>query len=141
MVAHAQPLYFLTLKAFDESWKAGRYRVGAIEPHGYTRIGASIRHAGALLEKQPSGNKWIILISDGKPNDYDTYEGKYGVKDVKQSLRELHARNINTFALAVEAQARYYLPQMFGQNHYQILTNTNELLTALVKLFTKIKQM
>lgn len=132
---------FLTLKAFDESWKSGRYRVGAIEPHGYTRIGASIRHAGAMLEKQPSANKWIILISDGKPNDYDTYEGKYGVKDVKQSLRELHARNINTFALAVEAQARYYLPQMFGQNHYQILTNTNELLAALVKLFTKIKQM
>ena len=72
--------------------------------------------------KRSTKNKWVILISDGKPNDYDKYEGKYGVNDVKQALRELNERNINSYALAIEAQAKYYLPQMFGQNHYQILT-------------------
>jgi len=57
----------------------------------------------------------MILISDGKPNDYDKYEGKYGVNDVKQALRELNERNINTYALAIEASAKFYLPQMFGE--------------------------
>ncbi|MCK9290058.1 MAG: VWA domain-containing protein [Bacteroidales bacterium] len=131
---------FVTLKAFDESWQNTKYRIGAIEPSGYTRIGASIRHAGSLLDQRPSKNKWVILISDGKPNDYDRYEGRYGIFDVKQALKELHARHIHAFALAIEAQARYYLPQMFGQNHYQILTSPQELLTAIVKLYTKIKQ-
>jgi nitric oxide reductase NorD protein len=92
------------------------------------------------LDQRSTKNKWIILISDGKPNDYDRYEGQYGVNDVKQALKELHDREIHAFALAIEAQARYYLPQMFGQNHYQILTTPQELLTAMIKLYTKIKQ-
>lgn len=48
-------------------------------------------------------------------------------------------KNINSYALAIEAQAKYYLPQMFEQNHYQILTTPVELLESLVKLYEKIK--
>ena len=131
---------YLTVKDFDENWSAAKYKIGAIEPSGYTRIGAALRHAGARLDARKNKSKWIILISDGKPNDYDKYEGKYGINDVKQALRELNQRNINSYALAIEAQAKYYLPQMFGQNHYQILTTPSELLQSMVKLYEKIKQ-
>ena len=130
---------YLTLKGFDDDWNVAKYRVGAVEPSGYTRIGAALRHSGALLDNRDTKNKWVILISDGKPNDYDKYEGKYGVNDVKQALRELNERQINSYALAIEANAKYYLPQMFGQNHYQILTTPVELLQSLVKLYEKIK--
>jgi nitric oxide reductase NorD protein len=131
---------YLTLKDFDENWTIARNKIGAVEPSGYTRIGAALRHAGARMDTRSTKNKWIILISDGKPNDYDKYEGKHGISDVKQALRELNQRNINSYALAIEAQAKYYLPQMFGQNHYQILTTPVELLQSLVKLYEKIKQ-
>jgi nitric oxide reductase NorD protein len=130
---------YITLKDFDDNWNTAKYRIGAIEPSGYTRIGAALRHSGALLDKRDTKNKWVILISDGKPNDYDKYEGKYGVNDVKQALRELNERQINSYALAIEAHAKYYLPQMFGQNHYQILTTPVELVQSLVKLYEKIK--
>ena len=130
---------YLSIKDFDEDWSKAKYKVGAVEPSGYTRIGAALRHSGALLDKRETKNKWIILISDGKPNDYDKYEGKYGINDVKQALRELNERQINSYALAIEAQAKYYLPQMFGQNHYQILTTPVELLESMVKLYEKIK--
>ncbi|MDI5949973.1 nitric oxide reductase activation protein NorD [Flavobacterium yafengii] len=130
---------YLTVKDFDENWNIAKHKIGAIEPNGYTRIGAALRHAGARLDKRNTKNKWVILISDGKPNDYDKYEGKYGINDVKQALRELNNRNINSYALAIEAQAKYYLPQMFGQNHYQILTTPVELLQSLVQLYEKIK--
>ncbi len=130
---------YLTVKDFDENWNVAKHKIGAIEPSGYTRIGAALRHAGARLDKRNTKNKWVILISDGKPNDYDKYEGKYGINDVKQALRELNGRNINSYALAIEAEAKYYLPQMFGQNHYQILTTPVELLQSLVKLYEKIK--
>jgi len=130
---------YLTIKDFDEDWNKAKYKVGAVEPSGYTRIGAALRHSGAMLDKRDTKNKWVILISDGKPNDYDKYEGKYGVNDVKQALRELNERQINSYALAIEAEAKYYLPQMFGQNHYQILTTPIELLKSLVLLYEKIK--
>ena len=130
---------YLTIKDFDESWNVAKQKVGAVEPSGYTRIGAALRHAGVRLDKRSTKNKWMILISDGKPNDYDKYEGKYGINDVKQALRELNSKNINSYALAIEAEAKYYLPQMFGQNHYQILTTPVELLQSLVKLYEKIK--
>lgn len=130
---------YLTLKGFEDSWDKAKHKIGAIEPSGYTRIGTALRHSGALLDERETKNKWVILISDGKPNDYDKYEGKYGVNDVKQALRELNQRNINSYALAIEAEAKYYLPQMFGQNHYQILTTPVELLQSLVKLYDKIK--
>ncbi len=130
---------FLTLKEFDEPWQAAKLKVGAVEPQGYTRIGAALRHAGALMDTRPTKNKWVILMSDGKPNDFDKYEGKYGIQDVQQALRELHERQINSYALAVEAQAKYYLPQMFGQNHYQILTTPVELIQSMIKLYEKIR--
>ncbi|MEB2779712.1 VWA domain-containing protein [Algoriphagus sp. C2-6-M1] len=130
---------YLTLKDFDEPWQSAKHKIGAVEPNGYTRIGAALRHAGVRMDQRKMKNKWVILISDGKPNDYDMYEGKYGIQDVKQALRELNERQINSYALAIEAQAKYYLPQMFGQNHYQILTTPVELLKSLVKLYEKIK--
>ena len=130
---------YLTVKDFDENWNIAKHKIGAVEPNGYTRIGAALRHAGARLDKRNTKNKWVIVISDGKPNDYDKYEGKYGINDVKQALRELNARNINSYALAIEAEAKYYLPQMFGQNHYQILTTPVALLQSLVRLYEKIK--
>ncbi len=131
---------YFSIKSFKEPWSKGRCHVGAVEPSGYTRIGPALRHAGARLKQQSTRKKWLVLLSDGKPNDYDKYEGKYGVQDVKQALRELNAENINTYAVAIEDQARYYLPQMFGQNHYSILTSPMDMIQSLAKLYEKIER-
>jgi len=130
---------YLTLKDFDEKWKTAKRAVGAPRPEGYTRIGPALRHAGALLQSRPANNRWIVLLSDGKPNDFDRYEGRYGIGDVKQALRELSAGKVNTYALAIEAAARYYLPQMFGHDHYEILSSPNALLTKLIRLYERIR--
>ena len=130
---------YLNVKAFEEDWNKAKYKIGSIQPAGYTRIGTALRHSGTLLDSRKTKNKWVILISDGKPNDFDRYEGKYGINDVKQALRELNEKQINAYALAIEATAKHYLPQMFGQNHYQILSSPVELLTSLVKLYERIK--
>ncbi len=131
---------YITLKGFDESWEKGKHKIGAVKASGYTRIGPALRHAGAMLAERPSSNKWLLILSDGKPNDYDKYEGKYGVADVKQALLELKKMHIHTHALAIEKQAKYYLPQMFGVSNYQVMPNPNSLLKALVLLFEKIRQ-
>ncbi|WP_341836180.1 VWA domain-containing protein [Chitinophaga pollutisoli] len=130
---------YITLKDFDDNWRTARYAVGAPQPEGYTRIGPALRHSGALLQQREGRHKWIILLSDGKPNDFDRYEGRYGIADVRQALRELSQRHIQTYALAIEAAARYYLPQMFGHDHYQVISSPNALFTKLIKLYERIR--
>ena len=131
---------FHTLKDFGEDWTKGKQRLGSVEPQGYTRIGPALRHSKALIEAHPASQKWVVLLSDGKPNDYDRYEGQYGIADVRQALRELHERHISTYAVAVESVARYYLPQMFGQNHYNILSHPDQLVQALALLYRRINE-
>ncbi len=99
------------MKGFDEVWNKTKYKIGAVEASGYTCIGAALRYSGALFDKRDTKNKWDILTSDGKPNDYDKYEVKFGINDVKQALCELNQGQINSYALAIEAEAKYYLPQ------------------------------
>lgn len=130
---------YISIKDFSDDWLKARKNIGAVEPEGYTRIGPALRHAKSLISKRDFQNKWVILLSDGKPNDYDKYEGKYGVADVKQALREMHEYHINTYAIAIESSAKYYLPQMFGQNHYNILSHPNMLLHSLTTFYQRIQ--
>ncbi|RLD74676.1 MAG: NorD protein, partial [Bacteroidetes bacterium] len=129
---------YISVKDFDDDWTKARRNIGTVEPRGYTRIGPALRHANSLISKRKMQNKWVILLSDGKPNDYDKYEGRYGIADVKQALREMHEYHINTYAIAIESTAKYYLPQMFGQNHYNILSHPDMLLKSLTTLYQRI---
>ncbi|MCP3931873.1 MAG: VWA domain-containing protein [Bacteroidetes bacterium] len=130
---------YMPIKGFRENWTKAKQKLSQIQPEGYTRIGPALRHSKAVIEKHSARHKWVILLSDGKPNDYDKYEGKYGVADVKQALREMHANHINTYAVAIESIARYYLPQMFGQNHYNILSHPDMLIQSLALLYKRIQ--
>ncbi len=130
---------FNTVKEFDEDWNEAKHKIGSLEPQGYTRIGAPLRHASAQLRYRETKNRWVVLLSDGKPNDYDRYEGKYGLNDIRQALREMKSEGIHTYALAIEKQAKYYLPLMFGHDHFQILSSPYELLQALIKLYERIR--
>jgi len=121
---------YQTIKGFGENWETAKQKLGELEPQGYTRIGPALRHSKTMIEQHGARQKWVILLSDGKPNDYDKYEGKYGVADVRQALREMHECHINTYAIAIESVARYYLPQMFGQNHYNILSHPDMLMSG-----------
>ncbi len=131
---------YLQAKAFGDDWQKAKARVGGLQASGYTRIGPALRHAGRQLAEREARNKWLILLSDGKPNDYDKYEGKYGMEDIKQALRELSLQNIHSHAFAIEARARYYLPMMFGQRNYHILSSPQELLKSFAVLYQRIRR-
>lgn len=129
---------YLSLKRFDEPWAAAAARVGAAEPAGYTRIGPALRHATAQLRHERSSARWILLLSDGKPNDYDRYEGQYGLADVRQAIREARREGIQVYGLAIEAVARHYLPLMLGHGGYRILPRPEQLPTALADFYSRL---
>jgi len=112
--------------------------LASVEPTGYTRIGPAIRHGIHLLQQQKATQRLLLLISDGKPTDYDRYEGRYGIADVRQAIREAGQVRIHTYALAVDVQAKLYLPEMFGAGHYQILPHPSYLVHSLAQLYTRL---
>ncbi len=125
---------FATVKGFAEPWEAAARRLASIEPAGYTRIGPALRHATRVLERTPARRRLVLLVSDGKPTDYDRYEGRYGVADVRQAVREAERRAVNVFALAIDAAARAHLPQLFGKGNYALLARPDALTGALAQV-------
>ncbi|MBM9579736.1 VWA domain-containing protein [Leptospira sp. 201903070] len=129
---------YFSIKKFEDSWSKAKNRIGAVQASGYTRIGPAIRHALIQIKKERSAKRWILLLSDGKPNDYDRYEGRYGIEDVKQAIRECEKDKVGFYALAIDKQAKQYLPAMLGQGSYRILPNPSHLPDALTDFYMKL---
>jgi nitric oxide reductase NorD protein len=123
------------IKGWRESWRTGRHRLGALSPTGYTRIGPALRHATARLDAQAAERKLLLLITDGKPNDYDRYEGAHGVADVRQATREAARDGIRVHAIGIDPSAARALPAMFGVGGSQLLSTLAELPEALVQAY------
>lgn len=129
---------FTTLKSFAEPWAKARDRLGALEPCGYTRIGPALRHAQELLARQKASRKIVLLVTDGRPCDYDRYEGVYGIKDVKKAIETGRQNGIQTHAFAVEKQAAEYFPAMFTQHSYDIVPTPARLTETMCRLFARL---
>ena len=130
--------HYITIKDFQEPWSTCHQRIKNLEPTGYTRIGPALRHSNYLLKNTKKKKKTLILLSDGKPTDYDAYEGIYGVEDVRQALRESKSLNINIQSLVIDKQTKTYFPQMFGKGNYEVLSSSQQLPLSLVKIFSKL---
>lgn len=124
-----------TVKDWNDSWSTGRARLGALKPQGYTRIGPAIRHATAVLSKHPARKKHLILITDGKPTDFDRYEGSHGVHDVAWAVREARRTQVRVHALGIDPRAASMLPAMFGPGGWRILRHIADLPDALVEAY------
>jgi len=121
-----------------DPWRVGRARLGILQPQGYTRIGPAIRHAAAGLAAVEARDRLLLVISDGKPTDYDRYEGDYGVADIRQAIRQARSQRVRTHALAVAATGRDYLPAMLGPGGWSILPHPDNLLEALAMSYARL---
>ena len=124
-----------TVRDWHEAWTVGRGRLGRLQPQGYTRIGPALRHATATLSGVQARRRQLLLVSDGKPTDYDRYEGRHGMADVRQALREAGQRGIHVHALAIDEVARDWLPAMMGPGAWTVLRKPEELPAALTRVW------
>jgi nitric oxide reductase NorD protein len=129
----AQGVTMRVLKDFDEAYGARvALRIAGLEPERYTRAGAAIRHATSMLSRQHAEHRLLLLLSDGKPNDADRYDGRYGIEDMRQSVNEARLQGIFPFCLTIDRQAPTYLPQVFGATNYGLLSSPERLPDVLL---------
>jgi nitric oxide reductase NorD protein len=130
------------VKRFDETFNNDvALRISALEPQHYTRAGAAIRHATTGLMHQAAAHRLLLVLSDGKPNDKDDYEGRYGVEDMRQAVTEASLQGIYPFCLTIDRQAADYLPRIFGAHQYRLLTRPELLATALLDWMRRLVAM
>lgn len=121
------------LKDFGSRHDAAvRRRISGLEPERYTRLGAAVRHATGVLATEHGPHRLLLVLSDGKPNDVDEYEGRYGIEDSRQAILEAHAVGVHPFCLTVDRHAASYLPRIFGPSGHSVVRHVQALPGALL---------
>ncbi|MDF1589330.1 MAG: VWA domain-containing protein [Gammaproteobacteria bacterium] len=130
---------FYTIKGFEDNYTNDiRGHINAMRPGYYTRMGAAIRHASHLLEQEATSQKLLLIITDGKPNDLDKYEGRYGIEDTRQAILEAEKKGLQPFCVTIDEKAEDYLPYLFGKNAYVVIKNAAELPIKLPLLYLRL---
>ncbi len=135
------PVRVHRLKDFAEPYGARvRGRIAVIKPGYYTRLGAGIRYATARLRQQPAARKLLLILSDGKPNDLDQYEGRYGIEDTRHAILEARRAGLYPFCVTIDRKGNDYLPHLFGSRGFMLIRNPLQLPKFLPKLYTRLTQ-
>lgn len=128
-----------TLKDFDEPMGPKvEARIAGLKPGYYTRIGAAIRHSAEGLKAQPNSRKLLLVLTDGKPNDVDYYEGRYALEDTRRAVVEARRSGISVFAVTVDRDAQSYLPALFGQNGFAMVGSLARLPKVLPAIYRSL---
>jgi len=130
---------FTMLKNFNESYSDHvRGRIQAIRPGFYTRMGAAIRQATQVISEQKSSEKLLLILTDGKPNDIDHYEGRFGIEDTHNAINEAKRLGIKPFCITIDTDAQEYLPYLFGSDGFTVILRPEQLPLRLPQLYHQL---
>jgi len=107
-------------QAFDNETKD---HILALRAQHSTRLGAAMRHASYLINKEISTTDYqiIFVISDGEPSDIDVFDPLYLIEDAVDSVLAAGRKKINCFGFILDKSSEEISRKIFGQNHYQII--------------------
>jgi nitric oxide reductase NorD protein len=132
-------VYFNIIKNFKENYDGLiRARIDTMQPFYYTRMGAAIRESAKILDKQKAANKLLLIISDGKPNDEDRYDGRYGIEDTKKAIEEVQKKGITPFCITIDQEGKDYLRYLFGKGGYSIVKDAKKLPEVIPKVYINL---
>ena len=135
----ADDVSVLTLKSFDEARSHSvERRIAALDSDRYTRMGASIRYVTAALGRERTSRRLLLILSDGKPNDVDVYEGRYGVEDTRQAVAEAKRQGVAVFCLTVDREAPRYASRIFGRAGFAVLHRSDDLPAVLIEVLRQL---
>ncbi|HCD55913.1 MAG TPA: protein norD, partial [Halieaceae bacterium] len=128
-----------TLKDFREPMNhAVEQRIGALKPGYYTRMGTAIRHLTSGLADLGQRHRLLLVLTDGKPNDTDYYEGRYALEDTRHAVREARRAGVRVFAVTIDRESQGYFPRIFGRGGYSVVYRPEHLSTALPAIYRQI---
>ena len=129
-------VHYYRFKDFDQPYgDLVKARLAAMKGSYSTRMGAALRHAGAILRQQPKNKKILFVITDGEPADNDVRDPQYLRYDTKRAVEELVRYGITTYALSLDPHADQYVSRIFGAKNFTVLDHVERLPEKLPMLY------
>jgi len=101
-------------------------------------MGFAIRHLNKKLLDIEAKTRILITISDGKPDDYDSYRGEYGIEDTRRALVETRREGIHPYCITIDSEAKDYLPHMYGAAAYTVIDEIRELPLKVSDIYRRL---
>ncbi len=114
---------------------ASRARLAGMRGELSTRMGAAMRHAGALLARRPEKKRLLLVLTDGAPSDVDVRDPQYLRADARKAVEELARSGVATFCISLDPGADDYVARIFGANRYAVVDRVERLPERLPSLY------
>ncbi len=132
-------VYIQCAKSFGEPMtQVVEHRIASLKPGFYTRLGAAIRHASAGLTCETRKRRLLLVITDGKPNDLDHYEGRHGIEDSHMAVREARRAGHSVFGITIDRDGKAWFPRIFGQAGYALVPHPERLTQVLPAIYRQL---
>jgi len=133
---------YYRIKDFEQPYDDQvRATVGGLSGRLATRMGAAIRHAVHRFEGVQTPRRLLLLLSDGRPEDYDDGgDRRYLHEDTRMAVKEAINAGVHPFCITVDTLANQYLPQIFGRGHYLVLDDVGSLPAKLPEIYLRLRR-
>lgn len=127
------------VKEMDEPYNVTvQGRIAALGPKDYTRMGPPIRHFSKMLAALEARTRLLIILTDGKPEDYDDYKGEYAIEDSRHALIEAKNMGIHPFCITIDRQAQEYISHLFGEVNYLFIDDVKKLPRRMPDMYRRL---
>jgi nitric oxide reductase NorD protein len=134
----AEVYYYRLLEFGAPLGPTSRAMIGSVRARYSTRMGAALRHATVQLREEPTGQRAILLVTDGAPSDVDVTEPDYLIEDARMAVLEARQAGVQTYCIAVDAAADRYVRRIFGWRNYGIADDPQSLPVHLQRVRTRL---
>ena len=132
-------VYVQRLKTFAEPMNGVvEARIAGLRPGFYTRLGAAIRHVSGELHREPRQRRLLLVITDGKPNDLDHYEGRHGIEDSHMAVREARRSGQSVFGVTIDTKSQAPFSRIFGRGGFVVIPEPAKLTAALPQIYRQL---
>ena len=127
------------LKSFAEPFDTTvQARLFGMTPGLSTRMGAVLRHGGAVLSRQATYRRLLILITDGEPSDIDCPDPDYLVQDARRAVQTLGHSGIDLFCIGLGDENGPVLERVFGRRNVVRIDKISKLPEKLPLLYLRL---
>ena len=130
---------FFHIKDFHEPYgEHVQYRLGNVQPIELTRMGAIIRHAIYKFDNLSAAVKLLIILTDGRPYDYEYGGLNYAIADTKNAIQEARKHKIHPFIITSDKKGASYLKRISPQTQSIILRKVELLPFMLPAIYKRL---
>ncbi|MHB1565747.1 MAG: nitric oxide reductase activation protein NorD [Acidiferrobacter sp.] len=132
---------YYPIKEFTERLNSRHQALlGGLSGRLATRMGAAIRHACTRLAAAGHGQRLLLILSDGRPGDYDDGgDERYLHEDTRVAIKEAADQGIHAFCVTLDPAGGSYLERIFGRGHYLVIDTLNDLPARLPQIYLRLR--